>query len=193
MNEFTNNHVPAHYDVLKQAAEQHGFTMSADLETGALLRSLVAAKPSGRFLELGTGAGLSTVWMADGMDRDSYLIAIENDWSLVTMVGHHFVEDDRVEILGADGAEWLLNYVGAPFDLIFADAWPGKYDLLDQTIDLLKIGGFYVIDDMKPQPNWPEGHAEKATNLLQYLDQCPNLVVAKLHWSTGIVIATKVT
>jgi hypothetical protein len=31
---------------------------------------------------------------------------------------------------------------------------------------MLKPGGLYVIDDMLPQPNWPEGHAAKAEVLI---------------------------
>jgi predicted O-methyltransferase YrrM len=35
-----------------------GFTMASDAWTGALLRTLAAAKPGGSLLELGTGTGL---------------------------------------------------------------------------------------------------------------------------------------
>ena len=38
---------------------------------------------------------------------------------------------------------------------------PGKYDLFEETIDMLNNGGIYIIDDMLPQPNWPLGHDEK--------------------------------
>jgi hypothetical protein len=43
---------------------------------------------------------------------------------------------------------------------------PGKYDLFEETFALLKTGGFYIIDDMLPQPNWPAGHAERVMILL---------------------------
>jgi predicted O-methyltransferase YrrM len=46
---------------------------------GALLRVLVASKPGGRFLELGTGTGLSTNWILDGMDADSMLVSLDNE------------------------------------------------------------------------------------------------------------------
>jgi len=56
---------------------------------------------------------------------------------------------------------------------------------------MLNPAGFYVIDDMLPQPNWPEGHDEKASKLLDYLDQRKDLTLTKLSWSTGVVIAVK--
>ena len=45
------------------------FDMASDYRTGALLRTLVASKPGGRFLELGTGYGAA--WISDGMDKNS--------------------------------------------------------------------------------------------------------------------------
>ena len=68
-----------------------------------------------------------------------------------------------------DGSEWLKTYEGPKFDLIFADAWPGKYYDLEETLNLLKDGGFYVIDDMNPAPDWPEGHHDKASGLIAWM------------------------
>ena len=54
----------------------------------------------------------------------------------------------------------------ASFDLIFADAIPGKYEHLNETLALLRRGGLYVVDDMLPQPTWPKDHAPRATGVL---------------------------
>lgn len=63
--------------------------------------------------------------------------------------------------------------------------------LLDKTLDLLKVGGFYVIDDMDPQPNWPAGHQEKAAQLLERLHEDSSLNVCRLEWASGIVICCR--
>lgn len=63
--------------------------------------------------------------------------------------------------------------------------------LLDKTLDLLKVGGFYVIDDMDPQPNWPAGHQEKAAQLLERLHEDSSLNVCRLKWASGIVICCR--
>ena len=76
--------------------------------------------------------------------------------------------------------------------MIFADAWPGKYNTLEETLALLKVGGFYVIDDMLAQANWPEGHAEKAEKLIQHLEGLDYMRFTKLNWSTGVIIMTRV-
>ncbi|WP_139458813.1 hypothetical protein [Bathymodiolus thermophilus thioautotrophic gill symbiont] len=76
-------------------------------------------------------------------------------------------------------------------DFIFADTWPGKYNYLEELLNLLKGGGIYLIDDMLPQENWPEGHNIKADNLIQYLENREDFNCVKLNWSTGIIICTK--
>ena len=158
---------------------------------GTLLKTLIASKPSGRFLELGTGIGLSLSWMTDGMDIHSSIITLDNDKKLIDIAKENFKDDERVKFVCADGAEWIKNYDGDKFDLIFADAWPGKYGELDETIDLLKIGGFYIIDDMTAQPNWPAGHQNNVDDLIEDLESRVNLTLTKINWSTGLIIAVK--
>jgi hypothetical protein len=68
---------------------------------------------------------------------------------------------------------------------------PGKYESRDAALALVAPGGFYVIDDMLPQPNWPEGHDIKATNLLYTLSSNPGFHMAPLTWSTGIVVLVR--
>jgi predicted O-methyltransferase YrrM len=73
--------------------------------------------------------------------------------------------------------------------MIFADAWPGKYEGLDETLALLKRGGVYVIDDMSPQANWPEGHQANVDCLVARLEARADLVVTRLAWASGLVLA----
>jgi len=56
---------------------------------------------------------------------------------------------------------------------------------------MLAPGGLYIIDDMLPQPNWPDGHSEKADRLVDDLTQRTDLFLTKLAWSTGLIIAAK--
>ena len=58
-------------------------------------------------------------------------------------------------------------------------------------MQLLKPGGFYVIDDMLPQSNWLEGHELKVAALVGELEQRRELSVTKMHWASGVVVATK--
>ena len=56
---------------------------------------------------------------------------------------------------------------------------------------MLETGGFYIIDDMLPQANWPDGHADKVTNLIATLDERPDLTLTKMGWASGIILVVK--
>lgn len=75
--------------------------------------------------------------------------------------------------------------------MIFADTWPGKYTHLQEALGLVRPGGMYVADDMLPQPNWADGHAEKVASLIAELETLPDFAVTKLAWSTGLILCVK--
>jgi predicted O-methyltransferase YrrM len=190
LNDEAIANVPLVYEKIKEAADELQFDMASDLQTGSLLKTLAASKPGGRFLELGTGTGLATAWIAEGMDDNSSLISFENN-SLFVDVAKKHIKDKRVEFILADGYEWILDSKGKEFDLIFADAMPGKYDLFEETIAMLSDGGFYIVDDMLPQPTWPLGHDNRVIELINKLETRTDLLITKLNWSTGIIITVK--
>ncbi|MCP9845800.1 class I SAM-dependent methyltransferase [Synechococcus sp. Lug-A] len=168
-----------------------GFTMASDPLTCSLLRTLAASKASARFLEHGSGTGLSTAWILHGMDQSSSLITVDNDESLIEILRTHLGSDPRLEIVCADGDSFLQSQDGEHYDFIFADTWSGKYSLLDRALELVKPGGLYIIDDMLPQPNWPDGHAAKVESLINCLEADCRFHVTKISWASGIILAAK--
>ncbi|CAN5595571.1 hypothetical protein BH23BAC1_BH23BAC1_19270 [soil metagenome] len=191
MNDLTILNKPAIHKKIEAKSKEFGFTMSSDLYIGTLLKTLITSKPKGNFLELGTGIGLSLSWMIDGMDAESKLFSVDNDPELIEVAIGHFGEDRRVNLICQNGTEWIKAYKGDKFDLIFADAWPGKYSEIEEILELVKSGGFYVIDDMIAQPNWPEGHPQKVEKLIDYLEKRDDFNLTKMKWSTGLIIAAK--
>jgi predicted O-methyltransferase YrrM len=172
-----------------------GFTMSCEWQTGALLRTLAASKAGGKFLEIGTGMGFSTSWLLDGMDAASSLLTVEKEAGNSAVAQKHLGHDSRVEFVVADALDFLGEVSqrrSDSFDFIFADTFPGKFLMLEETLQLLKVGGFYIIDDLLPQPSWPPGHAPKVPELLSSLDQRKDLQLVRLGWASGLVIATKI-
>jgi len=165
--------------------------MASDVLTCSLLRTLASSKPGGKFLELGTGTGLSASWILDGMDEDSTLISLDNDEMLLNVAKENLGVDKRLTLICTDGNEWIKKNSKMRFSFIFADTWPGKYMVLEETLAMLQTGGIYIIDDMLPQPNWPDGHADKVANLLSTLDGREDLAVTKMGWASGIVLVVK--
>jgi predicted O-methyltransferase YrrM len=191
MDDLVHLNPPAALATILDRTTALAFSMPSEPRTGAMLRVLAAAKPGGRMLELGTGTGLSTAWLLDGMDRDANLISIDIDPGPQAVAREILGSDPRLEIVTADAAVFLRRQVAASFDLIFADAMLGKYELLDAALTLLRPGGLYIIDDMLPQANWPEGHEQKVPRLIAGLAARPALRIVTLAWSSGLVVAAR--
>ncbi|QXU40351.1 O-methyltransferase [Pedobacter sp. D749] len=191
MTEEINQNYPKTYQQINSATKALGFDMASDVLTCSLLKTLAATKPSGKFLELGTGTGLSTSWILDGLDEHSTLTSIDNDAKFLAITKDFLSGDERLTLVETDGAEWIEKNKNKKFDYIFADTWHGKYLLLDEAIAMLNKGGFYIIDDMLPQQNWPEGHHDKAIKLVKDLESRDDLHLTKQVWATGIVIGVK--
>ena len=192
MNDSNIKDIPIIHAEIERKSREIGFTMPSDMYIGTFLKTLISSKLGGRFLELGTGIGLSLSWMIDGMDANSTLVTVDNDPKLIEIAKQYFAKDTRVSIVCEDGTNWIKNYQEEPFNLIFADAWPGKYSEIDEVLNLLPIGGFYVIDDMKAQPNWPEGHHKYVDNLVHYLENRNDFNSTKMNWSTGLIVAVRI-
>src|SRR5215218_3322076 len=145
MTEEINQTNPASYSAIDEATRRSGFTMASDVLTCSLLRTLAASKPSGRFLELGTGTGLATSWILDGMDNGSSLISIDNNDGFLEVAKKFLGGDSRLQLVSTDGGDWVLENMQHKFDYIFADTWHGKYLLLNEVLSMLNKGGLYII------------------------------------------------
>lgn len=168
-----------------------GFAMASDRETGALLRHLAAGASQGRLLELGTGTGVATCWLLDGMDPSSQLVTVDSDADVLQVARRHLAGDHRLTILHEDAADYLERAPRGDFNLIFADAWPGKFNHLDRALSMLAPDGVYIVDDLLPQPTWPQNHAPRVRALLADLGSRAGFKVEYREWSTGILMARK--
>ncbi len=179
-------------NAIEKETKAIGFDQTSDALVGRFLATLVASKPDAKILELGTGSGLSTAWIAYGMDKKSHLITVDNDKSLVNIAKKYLGSDSRIDFRVSLGEEVIDEIKENTIDFIFADTWPGKYHYLDETLRLLKVGGIYVIDDMSPQANWPEGHEKKVDALIETLNFREDLHMTQMAWATGMIICTKI-
>lgn len=167
------------------------FNKASEQLTGALLEVLAGSKPGGRLLELGTGTGIGTSWLLSGMDETARLTSVETDERVQSVARALLGADPRLILLLEDGATFIRRQPEDSYDLIFADAMPGKFELLDETLKLVKPGGFYVIDDLLPQPNWPEGHGDKVDVLINRLNSEPLFSVVPMVWSSGVAVLVR--
>ncbi|MPZ46023.1 MAG: methyltransferase domain-containing protein [Betaproteobacteria bacterium] len=178
-------------DAIQADSKRIGFGFASEERTGALLAAIAASKPGGRFLEIGTGVGHGTAWMLEGADQLACIETVDSNPATVAIARRHLGMEPRVTFHVADGAQFISDIRGKSYDLIFADAWPGKFSHLDEILSLLSVGGIYVADDLLPQANWPEGQGERVPELLDALEAHQGFFVVRMAWGSGIVIAVR--
>ncbi|HXD15609.1 MAG TPA: class I SAM-dependent methyltransferase [Vicinamibacterales bacterium] len=191
MNDLDVNRSPATFNAIVRETTAIGFNMISEPKVGALLAVLAASKPAGRLLELGTGTGHGTAWLMFGMDAASRLDSVDTDATVSAVAQRHLGADSRVTFHVADGADYIRRSLPGQVDLIYADAWPGKFTHLDEALALLRPGGIYLIDDLLPQPSWPEGHAPKVPRLIDDLERKSEFVSVKLAWASGLMMVVR--
>jgi len=191
MTELDHIQLPSTLRALTERSEALDFPMASEPKTGALLRTLAASKPNAKLLEIGTGTGIATAWLLDGMDAGSTLTTVDTDVEVQQVARDILGRDPRLHFVLEDALAFLRREPAETYDIVFADAMPGKYEGLDDALRVVRPGGFYIIDDLLPQQNWPEGHAAKVPVLLQRLAADPSLIIVPLAWASGIVIAVK--
>jgi predicted O-methyltransferase YrrM len=130
---------------------------------GAGLRFLAAAVGARAVVEIGTGAGVSGLWLLRGMADDGVLTSIDVDPEhqrtarrSFTAAGH---APPQLRLINGMGLEVLPRLTDSGYDLVFVDAEPAEYPrYLDEAVRLLRVGGIVVIADVLT-PGVVDGYA----------------------------------
>lgn len=146
-------------DDVVAAARAHGTALGhppVAPGTGAGLRFLAAATGARGVVEVGTGAGVSGLWLLGGMAPDGVLTSIDVDPEVqrsargaFTAAGH---PPSRLRLINGMGLEVLPRLTDAGYDLVLVDvargAGTGALDYpryLDEAVRLLRPGGVVAL------------------------------------------------
>ncbi len=119
-------------------------------ETGKFIALLAAAAPAGRYLEIGTSAGYSTLWLAlacrlVGRTLTTFEILGEKA-ELARQTFEMAGVGDVVELVHADALDRLANYSGVSF--CFLDAEKELYsECYEALIPNMVSGGILIADN----------------------------------------------
>jgi predicted O-methyltransferase YrrM len=183
--------LPQPVRLASERADHAGFAMSCDPGTGRLLAVLAAAvPPNGRVLELGTGTGVGTAWIAHGLQgrADVEVITVEIDAATAALAAQ-YSWPTWVKLRTGDATE--VTRTAGSFDLIFADAQGGKWEGLDTTVAALRPGAHLLVDDMTPGEFADDHHARKTSEVRARLLDHPDLISVEITWSTGLILSTR--
>jgi predicted O-methyltransferase YrrM len=119
---------------------------------GATLRVLAAATQARNVVEVGTGAGVSGLYLLGGMAPDGVLTTIDLEGEHQRAAKQAFTEagigTTRYRLINGSAPEVLPRLRDAAYDLVLVDADTTSYAAYyEQALRLLRPGGVMVFDD----------------------------------------------
>jgi predicted O-methyltransferase YrrM len=119
---------------------------------GAALRFLAATLGARNVVEIGTGTGVSGVWLLRGMRPDGVLTTVDTESEHQRLARLAFAEEgvpaNRTRVIAGRALEVLPRLTDGAYDLVFADGDTSEYaDYVEQALRLLRPGGVVVFDN----------------------------------------------
>lgn len=140
-------------DAVLAAARERADDIGAGAVTpavGALLSLLTRLSGGKAVVEVGTGAGVSGLWLLSGMREDGVLTTIDIEPEHQRMAKQAFSEGgigpSRTRLISGRAQEVLTRLADHSYDLVFIDADPAdQADFVIEGIRLLRSGGVIVV------------------------------------------------
>jgi len=132
--------------------------------TGAVLRLLAAAVNAKAVVEVGTGAGVSGLWLMSGMPSDGILTTIdvqaEHQRAARAAYTAAGIAPQRTRVITGRALDVLPRLTDAAYDMVVIDADKTEYpQYVEQALRLLRHGGVLALDNML----WHDKVADPAT------------------------------
>ncbi len=120
---------------------------------GAALRMIAAAAAARAVVEIGTGAGVSGLWLLAGMPSDGILTTIdieaENQRAAKDAYASAGVAHQRTRVITGAAMDVLGRMTDGAYDIVLIDADKDGYPAyVEQAARLLRSGGVMVLDNM---------------------------------------------
>ncbi|CDQ45832.1 MULTISPECIES: O-methyltransferase [Mycolicibacterium] len=140
-------------DAVTAAARERAVDSGAGAVTpavGALLSVLARLTGAKAVVEVGTGAGVSGLWLLAGMREDGVLTTIDVEPEYQRLAKQAFTEAgvgaSRTRLIGGRAQEVLTRLADESYDLVFIDAAPADQpQFVAEGVRLLRAGGAIVV------------------------------------------------
>jgi len=168
---------------------------------GATLRLLATLINARAVVEVGTGAGVSGLWMLGGMRPDGVLTTVDTEQEHQRAARQAFGEagigSTRFRLINGAAGEVLPRLTDGAYDLVFVDADKTGYgEYFEQAVRLLRKGGVVAFDnalwhDRVADPGSRDADTVALRELGRTVREDARLVSALLPVGDGLLIAVK--
>lgn len=183
----------------RDAADQYGIECVGSA-AGALLTVLTHAARARTVAEIGTGTGVSGLYLARGMDRSGVLTTIdiepEHHKSARKVFAAAGLPPERTRLITGNAIDVLPRLTDGGYDLVFIDGRKADYPAYaDQALRLVRPGGLIVMDNAlhrgrvaDPAQRDPETTAIRQA--LRTLRNAEGVTATILPTGEGLAVAT---
>lgn len=186
-------------------ARQHSLELGIDAVSaavGAQLAVLAAATAATTIIEIGTGAGVSGLWMLAGAP-DAVLTTIDVELDHQTVARAAFLDAGiaakQVRLIGGRASDVLPRMNEASYDLVFIDADPGSViEYVEHGLRLVRTGGTVLVAhalwrDRVADPAQRDDTVARFRLLLSEIGKSPAVLSALSLAGDGLLQLTKVS
>lgn len=166
---------------------------------GAALRFVAALLDARNVVEIGTGCGVSGVWMLRGMHADGVLTSVdieaEHQRRAKLAFAEAGVQPQRARLIPGAALEVLPRLTAGHYDLVFCDGDKQEYpQYLEQALRLLRPGGVVAFDnalwhDKVADPGVRDADTAAIRETLKAVAEHDDLVELLLPVGDGLLLA----
>lgn len=136
-----------------QSARSRGAELGSDEPspgTGAFLQMLARALGSNNVVELGTGTGVGTLWLAEGISENGTLTSIDSEAEHVHLAREACEEmgisSQRVRLIHGAPYDILQKLTDSGYDMVVVREFSDEgSDLIEHAYRVLRVGGICVL------------------------------------------------
>jgi len=168
---------------------------------GALLRFLAAVTEARAVVEIGTGTGVSGLWLLRGMRPDGVLTTVDTEAEHQRLAKQTFADagipSQRARLITGSALDVLPRLTDGHYDLVFCDGDKLEYaDYLTEALRLLKPGGIVVFDnalwhDRVADPAQRDPETVSIRELGRQIRESEELLPVLVPMGDGVLVARK--
>ena len=168
---------------------------------GAALRFLAAVLGARAVVEVGTGTGVSGLWLLRGMRPDGVLTTVDTEAEHQRLAKQTFTEGgiapQRARLIPGAALDVLPRLTDGHYDIVFCDGDKQEYpEYLAEALRLLRPGGVVVFDnalwhDRVADPAQRDAETVAIREMLRQVAEHEQLVSVLLPVGDGLLLAQK--
>jgi predicted O-methyltransferase YrrM len=160
---------------------------------GSLLKFLASTIDASNVVEIGTGTGVSGLWLFRGMNSAGVLTSIDSDQERQRAAKEIFSEagiaSNKIRLIAGRAIEVVAKLTDNAYDLMFISGDKLEYEtLLDQSLRLLRPGGILVFNNILDDSNSADNEAVKVVS--EKIKDDSRLVSVMLPSGSGIIASS---